>query len=578
MGPLALTAPSGLPATGDGSALPLPLCGRGIEREGGHGFPKQSSGLRPLLGLWPPAEADSLFARGNTVGAADGTAPEPHPPPQPSSLGEGGGRCSPPPAWREGDTGGGRCDALSVFQRAFLHARERGSPSSGEPCREARPCLGPPEPAGATGEPLPSPDRAPSRGTLHPNPPPSEREEGGPAPPAWREGDTGGGRLVPSDAGIRFEAVAGRLATGKGRLALRENEHRRSRRRDRPTAAPSTPTLLPRRGRREGLPLPPGGRGIQGEGGWCLPRRASGLRPWLGGWPRAKACFTVAGPHRTRSEPPSAQPATAPSTPALLARRGRSGAALSIVPLRCSVRESRSPRWGEPCLRSMESIPSQRRGVSEASRPLESAGCPQTFRLATQSGGVGKASRPAGRRSEACGARAPGSGSYGLGKGGGRSCVWRSRLAGREPGAIRRGQGSAIRRGSRGAPRRRRPDGDLERVRIAVRVCRLGNAAGRLGAWRSRMAGREPGAIRRGQGSAIRRGSRGAPRRRRPHGDPRQARAVVRICRPTRRPATPAGGGGAPREGPRQPKPAIGAHPPSAKRNPSRPVALCLRT
>jgi hypothetical protein len=213
---------------------------------------------------------------------------------------------------------------------------------------------------------------------------------------------------VPSDAGIRFEAVAGRLAAGKGRLALRQNEHRRSRRRDRPSAAPSTPTLLPRRGRREGLPLPPGGRGIQGEGGWCLPRRASGLRPWLGGWPRAKACFTVAGPHRTRSEPPSGQPATAPSTPALLARRGRSGVALSIVPLRCSVRESRSPRWGEPCLRSMESIPSQRRGVSEASRPLESAGCPQTFRLATQSGGVGKASRPAGRRSEACGARAPG--------------------------------------------------------------------------------------------------------------------------------------------------------------------------
>ena len=181
--------------------------------------------------------------------------------------------------------------------------RRASSPIRGEPCMQERLRRRPLEPLAAAEGALPSPDRAPSHGSLHPNPPPSAREEGGvrPLPPGGRgiqgEGDATRSRCsrepfstLEREALHHLESLAGKHARVWGRQNPRGPQanpcHRRT---GRPAVAPSTPTLLPRRGRREGLPLPPGGRGIQGEGGWCLPMRAFGLRPWLGVWPRARA-------------------------------------------------------------------------------------------------------------------------------------------------------------------------------------------------------------------------------------------------------------------------------------------------
>jgi len=103
-----------------------------------------------------------------------------HPPPRPSSLAEGGGSQHPPPALREGDRGGGRLAGFLLTNRSSFSATVAGlpPPSAALPLREAAGRLPPRDAAGT-----PADDHATvAQSTLHPNPPPSQREATLPRP------------------------------------------------------------------------------------------------------------------------------------------------------------------------------------------------------------------------------------------------------------------------------------------------------------------------------------------------------------------------------------------------------------
>ena len=215
--------------------------------------------------------------------------------PEPSSLGEGGGRSRPPPpALREGDQGvgcrargrsgrtgagavSGFCPFRSVAARVGAPSTRSLLPRRGR--REVSPAPSRSAGGGSRGR-VASPDalerladgqrgakrltwRRPGCGTLHPNPPPSAREEGGLSRPlplcgrgikgwgAVREGGAIQAEQARSVASVRFD----RWPPG--------------------SAHPPPRTLLPRRGRREFSPTPSrsAGEGSSGRAGGALGTR-----------------------------------------------------------------------------------------------------------------------------------------------------------------------------------------------------------------------------------------------------------------------------------------------------------------
>jgi hypothetical protein len=164
-----------------------------------------------------------------------------HPPPQPASLGQGGGRFPPPPAPREGDSGGG-------CPRHVLGGR----PKAKTP--RCPPAVGGPRPA--RGRPSQIPE-------IHP---PRSRVEAGAQPsPSRPAGGGSRGRAVgrrpsrPAASGIL--GGCRRTCAAACSLVLRKCRPNSTQRTLLPDPPPSQ--------RQEGgsHPLPPCGRGIQGESG-----------------------------------------------------------------------------------------------------------------------------------------------------------------------------------------------------------------------------------------------------------------------------------------------------------------------